>query len=199
MHDPAKVVLDLAVTLALGGNCLADVALLRAEPGVQGPVASDPTVSRTITALAKDAPAALQAINTTRAGARRRAWALTGQHAPDDTIDATCPLIIDLDATLLAARSDKEPTTSPWSATRCANRPGTGPAHGRAAGAHPHRRRRRHPRLRGLAERAAAVLLGSGSPPGTPPLTCCGASRSGCGRRRTTPRTRSVTAPGSRS
>jgi hypothetical protein len=29
VHDPAKVVLDLAVTLALGGDCLADVALLR--------------------------------------------------------------------------------------------------------------------------------------------------------------------------
>ena len=48
VHDPAKVVLDLALTLALGGDCLADIALLRAEPGVYGRVASDPTVSRTI-------------------------------------------------------------------------------------------------------------------------------------------------------
>ncbi len=55
MHDPAKVVLDLAVTLALGDDCLADVAVLRAEPGVYVVVASDPTVSRTITALAVDA------------------------------------------------------------------------------------------------------------------------------------------------
>ena len=52
MHDPAKVITDLAVTLALGGDCLADVALLRAEPGVYGLVASAPTVSRTIDALA---------------------------------------------------------------------------------------------------------------------------------------------------
>ena len=37
VHDPAKVVLDLAVSLALGGDCLADVAVLRAEPGVFGP------------------------------------------------------------------------------------------------------------------------------------------------------------------
>lgn len=51
-HDPGKVVLDLAVALALGGDCLADIALLRAEPRVFGPVASDPTVSRTISALA---------------------------------------------------------------------------------------------------------------------------------------------------
>jgi len=41
VHDPAKVLLDLAVTLALGGDCLADVAVLRAEPGVYGRVVSD--------------------------------------------------------------------------------------------------------------------------------------------------------------
>ncbi len=28
VHDPAKVVLDLALTLALGGDCLADIALV---------------------------------------------------------------------------------------------------------------------------------------------------------------------------
>ena len=33
VHDPAKVLLDLAVTLALGGDCLADIAVLRADPG----------------------------------------------------------------------------------------------------------------------------------------------------------------------
>ncbi len=54
IHDPAKVVLNLAVTLALGGDCLADVAILRGEPDVYGPVALDPTVSRTIDTLAKD-------------------------------------------------------------------------------------------------------------------------------------------------
>ena len=32
-HDPGKVITDLALTLALGGDCLADIALLRAEPG----------------------------------------------------------------------------------------------------------------------------------------------------------------------
>jgi hypothetical protein len=33
IHDPGKVVLDLALTLALGGDCLAEVALLRADRG----------------------------------------------------------------------------------------------------------------------------------------------------------------------
>ena len=74
VHDPAKVVVDLAIALGLGGDCLADIGLLRAEPGLFGLVASDPTVSRTIDALAKDASAALKAINTARAAARARVW-----------------------------------------------------------------------------------------------------------------------------
>ncbi len=61
LHDPGKVLLDLAVSLAVGGDCLADVAQLRGAPEVFGLVASDPTVTRLIDALAADAPAALAA------------------------------------------------------------------------------------------------------------------------------------------
>jgi hypothetical protein len=107
-HNPAKIICDLAVTLAIGGDCLADIAMLRGEPGVFGPVASDPTVSRLIGALAADAPAALAAINTARAAARARAWALAGTASPDHGADATTPVIVDLDATLVTAHSDKE-------------------------------------------------------------------------------------------
>ena len=107
-HDPGKVITDLAVMLALGGDCLADVALLRAEPGVFGAVASDPTVSRLIDALAADAPRALRAIDSARAFARSRVWKLAGDRAPDHGIDADRPLIIDTDATLITAHSDKE-------------------------------------------------------------------------------------------
>jgi hypothetical protein len=108
IHDPGKVVLDLALTLALGGDCLADIALLRAEPRVYGRVASDPTVSRTIDALAADAPAALKAINTARATARAQVWGLAGEHAPDHGVDAAMPLVIDIDATLVTSHSEKE-------------------------------------------------------------------------------------------
>ena len=108
VHDPAKVVLDLAIALALGGDCLADVALLRAEPGVYGPVASDATVSRTVAALAADADTVLAAISAARAAARARAWALAGTHAPDHGATAKTPLIIDVDATLVTGHSDKE-------------------------------------------------------------------------------------------
>jgi hypothetical protein len=107
-HEPAKIITDLAVSLALGGDCLADVAVLRGEPGVFGPVASDPTISRTIAMLAADASRALAAINTARAKARSRAWALAGEHAPDFGSDADRPVIIDVDATLVTAHSDKE-------------------------------------------------------------------------------------------
>jgi Transposase DDE domain group 1 len=108
VHDPSKVVLDLAVTLALGGDCLADIALLRMAPAVFGLVASDPTVSRTIDALAADAPAALAAIDSARAAARARAWQLAGGNAPDHGVDAARPLVIDVDATLVTAHSEKE-------------------------------------------------------------------------------------------
>jgi hypothetical protein len=71
-------------------------------------VASDPTVSRTIDALAADAPVVLKAINAARAGARARVWELAGEHAPDHHADAAAPLVIDIDATLVTAHSEKE-------------------------------------------------------------------------------------------
>jgi hypothetical protein len=71
VHDPGKVIADLAVTLALGGDCLADIAVLRAEPALFGPVASDPVVSRLVSRLAADPPRALKAIRAARAAARR--------------------------------------------------------------------------------------------------------------------------------
>ncbi len=108
IHDPGKVITDLAITLALGGDCLADIAMLRAEPAVFGLVASDPTVSRTIDTLAADAPRALKAIDAARAAGRKAAWSAAGVHAPDHGIDADAPLIIDVDATLITAHSDKE-------------------------------------------------------------------------------------------
>lgn len=107
-HDPGKILSDLALSLALGGDCLADLGLLRAEPGVYGQVASEATVSRTISALAGDAGAATRAVNTARAAARARAWDLAGEAAPGHGVTAGDPLIIDLDATVVIAHSDKQ-------------------------------------------------------------------------------------------
>ena len=68
-HDPGKILLDLALMLALGGDCLAVVSSLWAEPEAYGPVASDPTISRLLTVLAGDVEEAERAI----AAARRAA------------------------------------------------------------------------------------------------------------------------------
>lgn len=107
-HDPGKIVLDLAVTVALGGDCLADLAQLRAHREMFGRVASDPTVSRLITALSADAPGALSALAGARRTALGHAWAAAGEFAPGHAVDAENPLIIDLDATLVTAHSEKE-------------------------------------------------------------------------------------------
>ena len=82
VHDPGKIIGDPTMTLALGGDCLADIAVLRSQPELAGPVASDPVVSRLISALAADAPRALRAIRKARAAARERAWELAGDRVP---------------------------------------------------------------------------------------------------------------------
>ncbi len=107
-HDPAKVLLDLAITLALGGDTCSDLAVVRAEPAVFGSVASDPTLSRTITRLAGDVDKVLAAIDRARASARARVWAAAGTGAPDHGVDARHPLVVDVDATLVTSHSQKE-------------------------------------------------------------------------------------------
>jgi hypothetical protein len=114
VHGPGKIVLDLAVAVALGGDCLADAAVVRAEPALFGPVASDPVISRLVTRLAADAPAALKAIGQARAAARQRAWQLAGSQAPG----AGGGLIpVDIDATLVTAHSEKEQAAPTWKKT----------------------------------------------------------------------------------
>ncbi len=106
VHDPGKTVLDLAVTIALGGDCLADVAVLRAQPELYGAVASDPTISRLIEGLGDDSATVITAIRAARAGARAKVWA---HHRP---IPSTDQVVVDLDATLVGSHSEKEGATA---------------------------------------------------------------------------------------
>ena len=106
VHDPGKTVLDLAVTIALGGDCLADVAVLRAQPELFGAVASDPTISRLIEGLGDDSATVITAIRAARAGARATVWA---HHRP---IPSTDQVVVDLDATLVGSHSEKEGATA---------------------------------------------------------------------------------------
>ena len=114
VHDPGKIITDLAAALALGGDCLADIAVLREQSALAGPVASDPVVSRLVKTLAADEPAALAAIRAARATARERAWALAGDAAPGGDGG---PVIIDLDATIVIAHSEKEQACPTWKKT----------------------------------------------------------------------------------
>lgn len=63
--------MDLALAVALGEDCLAGIAMLRAEPAVFGPVASDPTVSRLIDILATSGEEALTTVRNARSEVRR--------------------------------------------------------------------------------------------------------------------------------
>jgi hypothetical protein len=44
VHDPGRVLADLAVAIGDGAECISDIATLVDQPGLFGPVASDSTV-----------------------------------------------------------------------------------------------------------------------------------------------------------
>lgn len=113
VHDPGKILLDVALAVALGGDCLADVALLRAGPAVFGTVASDPTVSRLIDTLATGGKRALTAIRRARSQVREHVWALAGDTAPDEDGG----VIVDLDGVLVIAHSGEQDATATWKRT----------------------------------------------------------------------------------
>jgi len=97
-HDPGRVVRDLAVMLADGGDCLADLGAVRDQGALFGPVASDSTAFRVIDRIACT-PGLLDALAGAHARARERVWKQTG--APER-------VTIDIDATLVTAHSEKE-------------------------------------------------------------------------------------------
>jgi hypothetical protein len=97
-HDPGRVIRDLAVMLADGGECVADLGAVRDQQALFGPVASDSTAFRVIDRIASE-PELLDAVRAAHAGARERFWALQG---------APARLTIDVDATLITAHSEKE-------------------------------------------------------------------------------------------
>jgi len=99
-HDPGQVLIDLAVMMADGGDCLSDLAVLRNQPALFGTVASTPTASRVVDDV--DA-SVLDAIRAARAEARLAAWA-----AGLDPTSKVNPLILDIDATLVDSHSEKE-------------------------------------------------------------------------------------------
>ncbi|MCA1701161.1 MAG: IS1380 family transposase [Actinobacteria bacterium] len=97
-HDPGRVVRDLAVMLADGGDCLADLGAVRDQDALFGAVASDSTAFRVIDRIACT-PGLLDALADAHARAREHVWTQTG--APER-------VTIDVDATLVGSHSEKE-------------------------------------------------------------------------------------------
>jgi Transposase DDE domain group 1 len=97
-HDPGRVIRDLAVMLADGGECVADLGAVRDQQALFGPVASDSTAFRVIDRIASE-PELLEALRAAHARARACFWKRHG---------APARLTIDVDATLITAHSEKE-------------------------------------------------------------------------------------------
>jgi hypothetical protein len=98
VHLPGRVLADLAVVIADGGDALGHLATLRDQDKLFGTVASDATAWRCVERVDDAHLARLQAV---RAVARERAWAAGG--GPD----LAGGLTIDIDATITIAHSDK--------------------------------------------------------------------------------------------
>jgi len=97
-HDRGRVIRDLAVMLADGGDCLSDLRAVGDQAALFGPTASTSTAFRVIDRVAST-PGLLDALRAAHARALERVWDLAG--APDR-------LTIDLDATLITSHSEKE-------------------------------------------------------------------------------------------
>lgn len=96
-HDPGVVLSHLAVSIADGADCLSDLAVLRNQEDVFGPVASQATAWRALEAVTS---LELAGMASAAAKARATVWA-----AASTKLDA---LTVDFDATLVTSHSDKQ-------------------------------------------------------------------------------------------
>ena len=92
-HDRGKLLTQLAVMLAGGGECVSDLAALRDQPALFGEVASAPTTWRAVHDIDD---AVLDALRRARASARAVVWA--GGGPPEE-------VILDVDAALVEVHS----------------------------------------------------------------------------------------------
>jgi hypothetical protein len=111
VHDRGRVLVDAAVCIADGGRVLSDLATLRDQGELYGPVASDPTLWRALEGIGPDRR---ERIATARAATRRRVWALIavrhGRIPPSRVadVDLGATVVIRMDALIQVAHSDKE-------------------------------------------------------------------------------------------
>jgi hypothetical protein len=95
-HDPGRVLRDVAVMLADGGDCVTDMAAFEGQERLFGARASETTTHRVLKSVDE---ALLARVRAARAEARARVW---DAGARPETIT------LNIDATLLTAHSEKE-------------------------------------------------------------------------------------------
>jgi hypothetical protein len=97
----------MVLALADGASCVSDLAALRDQSRLFGPVASHPTAWRSFDRLG---PVELRGLDRAVAAARETAWRAVPGTGPET-------LVIDLDATLVTCRTDKQDAAPTWKRT----------------------------------------------------------------------------------
>jgi Transposase DDE domain group 1 len=101
-HDPGRVVRDLALMLCDGGDCVQDLQAVRGQGTLFGAVASETTAHRVLKSIDEGL---LERLCAARAEARAAAWRAGAR--PER-------LVLDIDATLVTAQSEKEEAAGTW-------------------------------------------------------------------------------------
>ena len=96
VHDRGRLLAQVAVMLAAGGRCVADMAALRDQPSLFGTVASDPTIWRCFDAIDSDV---LDELRAARANARAAVWQQRRRRGP---------VVLDVDASLVEIHSENK-------------------------------------------------------------------------------------------
>ena len=104
LHDRGKVLTNMALVIAGGGESCADVEHLRLQNDLFGFVASDSTVHRMFHELD---PATLKDLGGATAQVREHVWDRLGITAAKD------PVFLDIDATLLQVHSENKQNAAP--------------------------------------------------------------------------------------
>ena len=113
-HDPGRVLVDVAVAIADGAVTISDIQALADHEGLHGPAGTVALTSTIWRVLAGIDAAMLVRIRQGRAEARDRAWTargeLTGSELPGSRAAGKVigDVVIDLDATLVTAHSEKQ-------------------------------------------------------------------------------------------
>jgi len=95
-HDPGRVLRDVAVMLADGGDCVTDMDAYRGQERLFGARASETTTHRVLKSIDEQL---LDQVRVARAAARARVW---------DAGARPASITLDIDATLVSAHAEKE-------------------------------------------------------------------------------------------